>query len=915
MPDRKLLAVYGGVFFTAMSILLFQISLTRVFAVIMWHHFAPVLVSLALLGFGASGSMLTARRESDRDDDPAPRMARHASLYGLMVFLSFCWVTLIRVDTLQIKDPVNILALLFCYVVISVPFFFGGLALGIALTRYPQHVGKIYFVDLLGSGIGAFGAVWLLQRYGSTPSVMVASALGLLGGAAFALGAGFFRLLLHGLGVAFGVVLVIGFCLGGWREIPGMSWKLHFPPEKDRLYYEQTIPSVVAQVDVTPPMKGSMAIGGHFGDVDWQENVPMRGVAQDGTAPSSMYEHATDLDRFPSLDDTQAASAYIALEARGGKEPEVMVIGVGGGVDVMVALRFGSPRVQAVELNEAMVRMVTETYADYIDHLFDDPRVSLVNEEGRAFARHNDEPYDIIQMSGVDTYTALAMGAFTLGESYLYTVEAVKDFYARLKPDGYINYSRRLMTYPRRPRETIRLANTVRAALEELGVEDPAGHVCILQAHGWASTMIKKDSPFTKAEIERLRQWAKDEHFMGLAFDPLRKRDGAFEPGRLNDLSYEPPAAAIVDYAMRYVPADQRPALREAAVKLYVDALRAGADGDKAGSDALIAKMAAAVPKDKAAAFAEELRIRRDEAVVTGQKTHFAHFEGIQKALYTVLRAPPPEREAYVRDYIYDITPCTDDKPFFFDYFRFSKLLDTLGGEVEEAWLPDFPVGHTVLVISIIQIVILAFILIILPVLRLKREGVRSPHRFRVFLYFSSLGVGFMFVEIGLMQKLVLYLGNPVYSLSVVLGGILVASGLGALSTTRIERADRRTLNRVLLWIVLLIGMNAAAVNWLLPPLLGLPIAARIAVALALVTPTGFMLGRAFPLGIRILEARSPVLIPWGWAINGFLSVLSSLLTIVAAMSLGFTWVLAIAAGVYVVGFLAMVEEPEKAAA
>jgi hypothetical protein len=540
-------------------------------------------------------------------------------------------------------------------------------------------------------------------------------------------------------------------------------------------------------------------------------------VAQDGTAPTFLFANAGDYKRFPQLDDTQAASAYVALNAEGvKKKPEVMVIGVGGGVDVMVALFHDAASVTAVEINRAMVRMVTETYREFIGRLFDDPRVTVVIEDGRSFLSRTDRRFDVIQLSGVDTFTALSTGAYTLSESYLYTLEAITALYSRLHENGIVNYSRFIIE--EEPRETLRLAHSAYVALERLGIEDPGRHIAVLQADKWASTMIKK-GPFTPKEIAALRRFSRVEAFKGLVF-----------PTRLADLS---------------------------------------PDSDPRGSRPSWQRMSA--------------------------------------IFSTVLSGSAQERLDLVRDYPYDLSPATDDRPFFFNYFKLSSLLSSRSTSPEgpyAEYLPAFPVAHMVLLSSALIIGVLALLLILGPLRFLRRQDIGRGLKTRTFLYFSSLGVGFMFIEISMMQRFILFLGHPVYSMAVVLGGLLVFSGLGALFSARITDPDRRVTRRLLAVLIGVTLFNAFLLSTILEPLQSASLLARVCVTLLLLAPTGFVLGMPLPLGIKMLGRVAPGLIPWGWAINGFLSVLSSILATVVAMIGGFTLVLLAAGGIYAVGLM-----------
>jgi hypothetical protein len=215
-------------------------------------------------------------------------------------------------------------------------------------------------------------------------------------------------------------------------------------------------------------------------------------------------------------------------------------------------------------------------------------------------------------------------------------------------------------------------------------------------------------------------------------------------------------------------------------------------------------------------------------------------------------------------------------------------------------------VGQLVLLVSMVQIVLLAAALIFAPLRKLARDSIRAPYAWRCFCYFAALGLGFMFVEITLMQKMVVFLGHPTHALSVVLAALLGFAGLGSLASGRMRVVDRRFVTLAPLAIVLVILFDVAATRWLLPHALGWPHAWRVVLALVVLFPTGFVLGWPFPSGIRMVEAKTPGLLPWSWAINGFLSVFASLFSIALSMEIGFDAVLLSAAGIYVMGFIAI---------
>ncbi|MBL8768088.1 MAG: hypothetical protein JNL94_12010 [Planctomycetes bacterium] len=896
-------SAYAGIFVLAGSIILFQVALTRVFAIMMWHHFTYMVVSIALLGFGAAGSFLTARAEGLKHDAPSKPVARAALWYGIAVVVTLLLATQLRVNTLKLwSEPSNLGALLLLYGLITIPLFLGGYAVGLALTRFAAHANKIYFADLVGSAAGGAASVALLDAFGGAPTVVLAGAFGALGALAFASG-------VPGLVRKFAVP-VLATCvfaasvtgLGRPLGLPAYEIDVPFATDKEindlaGTHLDMRLPSATAEVQVSTNIEnGPPIMGGNFGALD-EMKLDLRAVAQDGTAPTQMFKDAADIARFKFLDDTQAASGYRAFAARGGKDPEVLVIGVGGGVDVMVALAHGASRVDAAEINRAMIRMVTEEYDDYLGGLFRpgahpySDKIHLVNSEGRSFMRNSDRRYDLIQMSGVDSFTALSTGAYTLSESYLYTVDAVKEFYEHLKDGGIVTYSRYILSWPKRPRETLRLANIAITALTELGIDDPSSHLAVFQGSSWASTMIKR-GPFTRAEIDDLHRFAVAEGFRGFVFDPL------FEPGK--DLL---PLPGDVESALRLFVNAQAPNAAPADVDGAVAALRHATLAEASGLAGTPAPPTPPSLRDALAPRAGEM--------IAYLRTNSEPFLKTRDIFFHLLRATPAEKERFLADYPYDVSPCTDDTPFFFNYYRYSGLWskhgrDGVESSEDKAFHPEYPVGHMILLSSLAQIVLLGVALILLPLRALAKKGIQSPHKGRILTYFAALGVGFMCIEIVLMQKVVIVLGHPTYALSVVLSSLLGFAGIGSFLAAKLDARCPKTLMRLGLAVAVLIVVTAIGMNVLPPMLLGLGFGVRVLAVVLLLAPIGIALGMPFPTGVRALESTSPQLVPWAWAINGFSSVFASLACIVASMAVGFTVVFVAAAVIYLVGFAAL---------
>jgi MFS family permease len=280
--------------------------------------------------------------------------------------------------------------------------------------------------------------------------------------------------------------------------------------------------------------------------------------------------------------------------------------------------------------------------------------------------------------------------------------------------------------------------------------------------------------------------------------------------------------------------------------------------------------------------------------------------EPLYHDLFTEILSDP---QAAYDESRFNIEPPTDDKPFFYHYFKWRQTPEILAG-LGYNWQPFGGSGYFVLVALLIVVLLASAVLILSPLLlrrllwreeRLNRRADEIPRwRLRVFLYFSALGLAFLFIEIPLAQRFILLLDQPVTALAAVLFAILLFSGLGSLTVRRWS-----TYRALPLLIALIIFLP-----FLLKPLsevaLNLPQWRRIIFAVLIVAPLGFLMGFPFAGGLRVVEDRDPSLVPWAWAINGVFSVVSSVLAVMVALSWGFPavfWLGALAYGIALLSF------------
>ncbi|HXJ92847.1 MAG TPA: hypothetical protein VMT20_08190 [Terriglobia bacterium] len=253
------------------------------------------------------------------------------------------------------------------------------------------------------------------------------------------------------------------------------------------------------------------------------------------------------------------------------------------------------------------------------------------------------------------------------------------------------------------------------------------------------------------------------------------------------------------------------------------------------------------------------------------------------------------------------LVPATDDKPFFNQHTRWSRIRwNTLVDLFSQAKpmgarlaLEDEPIAEVTLLILLLQAVVIAGLCILAPLAAFSRRVLAAPGRWAWLGYLAALGLGFIMIEIALLQRFLLFLGEPIYTYAVVLAGLLVFTGAGSLAAGKFAAEPGRALRR-LLPVALVVTLATALVTAPVFRLfLGASLAARILIALLLVAPLGFVLGMPVPLGLRLAMQQSLALGSWAWGVNGFFTVIGTVLAVMLGMMIGFCMVIVLACAAY----------------
>jgi hypothetical protein len=766
-----------GLILISASMLSFEISLTRIFAVQQFYHFAFVVVSLAVLAFAASGTLLALKPCS-----PSPGLL--AFLYAVSIALSYLTINFLPFDSYSIAwDQRQTLILLIYFLAAGAPFLLAGWVIGASLTSAGSRVHLAYAANLGGSGLGCVLALVALSFSGEEGSLAFSITLGLIAAGMFT-----FKKWAR---VALSILAALSFIA-----------ILSFPPSlKLRLSPYKPLATASLLPDARTPVSLRSA-SARLDSVESQSIHTFPGLSLNAAVSLpeqvALYIDGEDPHPVTALDprssDAGRLVSYmpsnLAYLLRPGAR--TLILDPGAWLEVIIALASGADGVGVSNPEPLISEALGGPYRDFSLQLIDAPGLTLIRRSDRgalAFARH---AYDVIQFSLSDAYRPVTSGAFSLGEDYALTIEAIRSAYSLLEGDGLIVITRWLGTPPS---ESARTWATLLAALEAEGLDDPSRNLIAYRGMRTA-TMIASRSPFTNDDLQIAREFLVDN-----GFDPIHLPD--LEPSELNRFNR--------------------------------------------------------LPSDT--------------------------YHEIFQALLT-------DRNAAIATYDFNLTPPSDDQPFFFHYFRWRQtpeILATLG----LTWQPFGGSGYFVLLALLGLMIALAGPLVLIPWILLRRNPHAGRIRAKSIAYFAFLGAAYLLVEIPLISRLTLLLDQPAVSLATVLFTLLLASGIGSLVSTRLR------LRRALIFLV-----AAVILNLLLMPLItrlglswALPV--RILASVFLLFPLGVLMGVPFATGLRRLEIDTPGLIPLAWAVNGAASGIAGVVAVMVALDWGNTAVHLLAAATY----------------
>lgn len=764
------------------SVIACQLVLMQILAITQWHHFAYMVISVAMLGFGAAGTFISLFKN---------RLLKHRNILlpvfaiasGLAIELA---LRLTNSEWLNFDlyhlfiDPAQFWILAIHLLIYFLPFFFAALVIGVFFSAWTSDIGKLYFSNLVGSGIGGLLSLVILSVMFPWHALSFCAFFAMVSG----------LLMIRDekpLTIVLLTAVVIAGSVAGWlfpyevkpSQYKSLSKTLNMP-DTEILYQRPGIHGL-NQVVSSPFLRYAPGVS-----LSYTGDIPVKkAVFTNGEFTGVLTKNWNRLLHPASY--TTFSLPFVLTPA-----DTVLVLHAGTGYFVAQALRNGSKHIDATESNRTLVSLMKDVLLHLTDSIYHRPDVTVHTIEARTFLASTDQKYDMIILPVLDAFGGTS-GLHAMQENYTLTTEGFQQAWNRLKPQGFISISSWL-DYP--VRTPLKLATSLVEMLKRYDIQNPEQHIALIKSWGTITFVVSK-SPLSEHQVETTRNFCDS-----LFFDPV------LLPGIMDE--------------------------------------------------------------------------ERNRYNTFGDPDFFTMLDGIL------------EGSKDYDEYAFHIEPASDNRPYFNQFVRFRSfsLLSDLYNQEE---LPFLELGYLIVFVTLIQISVLALLLILIPLIRIKTQ---SGGKLPVLVYFASLGLGYMFIEIILIQRFILYFGTPVIAVAFVIAIMMISSGAGSFVSGYVN-LSRRNLRIILAAVVAGGVILLACLNPILRHTIGMHLAVKVLIAVFMIAIPGFFMGMPFPLGLRATSARHQSLVPWAWGINGCLSVIASPLAILIAVEAGFVWVMLVAIIVY----------------
>ena len=778
----------------------------RLFSIIQWHHFAYMIISLALLGYGASGVFLALNRDRLTAAFPSA-IINNLLLFSFSAPACFLVAQQIPFNPAEILwAPVQLLYLCSIYLLLALPFFFAANVIGLSFYQYQGQVSSIYAADLFGAGAGSVGVILLLFVMFPEKILIVLILMGILASLIVSYDA--FRgknvCTKHWTGACIIVGVAIAFALTCRMTLNVSSYKsqnqlLQIPGTKIIDQYSSPMGLISIVKSEITPLRHAPGLSLNA----MTEPPEQLAVFSDADNMTVITRYDGNPESISYLDQTTSALPYHLKQLS-----NILILGAGTGSDILQAMYHTIKHIDAVELNPQVIGLVKEKYADFAGRIYSSTNVNLHIGEARSYVATTNETYDLINISLLDAFGSSAAGLYSMAENYLYTEQAIQKYLQHIRPNGYLSITRWIKIPPR---DEPKLLATVINTLTQANTRQPEQQIIMIRS--WqTSTLIVKNGVISIEEINRLKQFCSERSF---------------------DLVYYP---GISEKEVNRFNIQQRPYLYHSSMALL------GVEG-----------------------------------------------------------------KAFIDNYKFNIEPATDDRPYFFHFFKWQTLPEILS-LLDSGGIFLLESGYLLLIATLLQAILASLLLIALPLWLWKSKlGIKpgSGRHLRLLVYFFCLGLAFLFIEIAFIQKFILILYHPLYAITVVLCAFLLSAGAGSRFSKKLSQIPARSVIMLPVAVISVLSIcYSLGFESITTFLLETGNLTRYVFSILLITPLGFCMGMPFPMALARISQTTPALIPWAWGINGCASVISAILATLIAMQFGFTVLVFLAIALYCVAAL-----------
>ncbi len=764
---------YIAIFLIAAATLLLEVTLTRVFSVIFFSNYAFLIVSSALFGYGISAVWLSLRRTMTKEIADTLLQAAGYLFAASIIFLLII-ICYLPFDFESGKLSENIKYFFIYYLAVIMPFIFSGAFISLLFMQHSEKSNTLYFWDLFGASLGSLLIFLLIKYVGGHGLFWICSILSLI--ACLFMNKTAIKKLI----TIFIILLVsfVAYFYGKEFEIRPHITKRIFSFYYDNNKIDYTVWSSLTRIDV------AISYPNWIIWIDCGSNQSF--MPRKNLALPIYKKHKKPTNLLPY------SLPYLLKN-----NPKSLIIGFGGGVELLFASVLGSSEIVGVEMDSAIIDIILNKYQKETGSLFKDKKFRIYVDEGRSFLKSSKEKFDIIQQVHNATPIAVASGALNISETFLMTTEAFNDYLNKLTDNGILSLYRDGVE---------RLFSLAIHTLSKRGFKQPYKHIAVLSINdypGIADQFLMKKTPFTTEEIENIKIFAKKYKWKIL-----------YLPDELNKYN-------------NFIPFLTKASIKE-----------------------------------------------------------------VERKTGTILE-PPTDSKPFFKRWL-PLWSSTIKDPSYFSP-KAVKMIESTSKKIKYIFL-----------IVLIESAIMAIFFILIPLIKFTKLQLLTNNK-SILAYFAGLGLGFILLEIVYMQKFILYLGHPSYSITFILFSLLISAGIGSFVSGYL--ANKYGFKKILKYafpiIIIIILASIFLLNILIENTIHLPSGIKFLFSFIFIFILGLFLGMPFPAGIHLVGQKEKSLVAWAWGINSYATVLGSIAALIIAITFSFNIVMAVAAVCYFMSFLA----------